>query len=288
MGIKDILVHLGAGGSAESANALALTLAERAGARVTAAAVVFDFPYPAPEPTSTTPDWGFIDYEAFAKIRETRRRDAEKSYEAFASSAPNQAEMEFVLIQAFREKARDDFARLARHFDFLVIAAGGDWNAAEPDGGEDRADLISSALFGSGRPLFIVPPAPAAGARLDKALVCWDGGAQAARALAESLPLLAGAREVEVTCVTGEGESSKKLPGFGITRHLARHGIAATLREIAASNDVGSTILDHAREIGADFLVMGGYGHWRVTELILGGATRTILAASPIPVFMAH
>ncbi len=288
MAIRDVLVHLAAGGGAESANVFALGLAERMGARLTAAAVVIDFPYPAPDATGATADWAFIDYETFAKIGEMRRRVAEKSYEALASSAPSQAEMEFVLIQAFREKARDDFARLARRFDLLVIAAGAGWTSEEPSGGQDRADLISSALFGSGRPLFIIPPAPAGAARLDKALVCWDGGLQAARALAESLPLLAAAREVEVVCVTGGDEAAKNLPGVGITRHLARHGIAARLREITTSKDAGSTILDLARDLGADFLVMGGYGHWRVTELILGGATRTILAASPIPVFMAH
>lgn len=288
MAIKDILLHLGVGEATQSAQDFALKLAGRTGARLTAAAVVIDFPFPAPDAPDATADWGFLDYETFAKIGEMRRRAAEKSYKTFASSAPNDAELEFVLIQAFREKARDDFARLARHFDLLVIAASGDWNAEEPNGGEDRADLISSALFGSGRPLFVIPPAPAGAARFDKALVCWDGGLPAARALAESLPLLAGAKMVEVVCVTGDGEGAKNLPGFGITRHLARHGIAATLREIVASTDVGSTILDHARDIGADFLVMGGYGHWRVTELILGGATRTMLKASPLPVFMAH
>lgn len=288
MTIKDILVHLGAGEHADSAKVFALQLAARAAAHVTAAAVAFDMPLPTPDAAGMAPDWSLADYETFAKVAEMRRSAAETSYKRFALAAPAGVETEFVLIQGFPEKARDDFARLARHFDLLVIAARNDRGEEPPDAGEASADLISSALFGSGRPLFIVPPAQGGPLRLEKALVCWDGGAQAARALAASMPLLAQARGVEVVCVTGEGERSKNLPGFGITRHLARHGIEAHLRELASSKDVGSALLDHARDIGADFLVMGGYGHWRVSELILGGATRTILAASSLPVFMAH
>ncbi len=288
MAIRDVLVHLGADEAAEFANAFALRLAERMGAHMTAAAVVLDIPFPSPEPSGMVPDWPLFDYETFTKIGEVQRVAAEKSYEHFALAAPVGVQTEFVLIQAIWEKARDDFARLARHFDLAVIAASGGRKAEASDVGEVSVDLIPSALFGSGRPLFIIPAAPAGAMRLDKALVCWDGGTQAARALAESLPLLAQAQSVEVACVIGEGESSKNLPGFGITQHLARHGIEARLRELVSSSDAGSALLDHARDIGADFLVMGGYGHWRVTELVLGGATRTILESSPIPVFMAH
>lgn len=284
MTIKDILVHLSPGDGASSADAFALQLAERTGAHVTAAAVALDLPLPAPDPSSLRPDWGLADYDAFTKVSKMRRAAAEQSYQRFALAAPGDVQTEFVLIQAFREKARDDFARLARHFDLLVIAASGEALEA----GEDNRDLITGALFGSGRPIFIVPAAPAGSLRLEKALVCWDGGVQAARALAESLPLLTRAQDVEVVCVTEETNGLKGLPGFGIAQHLARHGISATLREIASAKDAGSAILDHARDIGADFLVMGGYGHWRISELVLGGATRTILASSPLPVIMAH
>jgi nucleotide-binding universal stress UspA family protein len=78
------------------------------------------------------------------------------------------------------------------------------------------------------------------------------------------------------------------LPGFNITRHLARHGINATLTSLPSANDVGNVILSYAAESGADYIVMGGYGHWKLTEFVLGGTTRTILSSMTAPVFMAH
>jgi nucleotide-binding universal stress UspA family protein len=120
--------------------------------------------------------------------------------------------------------------------------------------------------------------------KLEKALVCWDGGAQAARALAESLPLLAQARSVEVIRFGAEAQPVEP----DILRHLSRHGITAQLRAFPAAKDRGAAILAYANENGADFLVMGAYGHWRLREFIFGGTTRTILAGMKTPVFMAH
>ena len=253
---------------------------------MTAASVVIDAPAPAPYPAGLGLSLDFTDFEAFSKIAELRRGAAEKAYAHFAASAPAGVETESAVIEGYHDRANDDFARLARHFDLLVIArddAGAGENLAS---GEQSRDLLSSALFGSGRPVFVIPPAHSGPARLDRVLVCWDGGMQAARAVAAAAPLLALAKSVEVVCVAEEKEASE-LPGFNITRHLARHGVSAALKEIA-SQDAASAIIDYARLVAADFLVMGGYGHWRVSEMILGGMTRSILDAAPLPVFIAH
>jgi nucleotide-binding universal stress UspA family protein len=280
--VKDILLHLQAGETARSSIEFAISLAVQTSAHLTAAGVVIDIAPPASELGSFAPDWDFGSYGIFSQIGETRRLAAEKAYEAFAASVPASVQTEKVMIQSFQEQACDDFARLARHFDFAIIAQGDDETA------QDSRPILSAALFTSGRPVFVVPPSHQGPARLDQAMVCWDGGAQAARALADSLPLLARAKKVEVVCVTGESESRKNLKGFDITRHLARHRIEATLRELPDAQGAGAAILAHAQETGADYLVMGGYGHWRLGELIFGGATRTLLAATPKPVFMAH
>jgi nucleotide-binding universal stress UspA family protein len=280
--IKDILLHLDSAEATQSAKDFAASLAEQTGAHLTAGGVVIDYPPPASELASFAPDWSFGNIEVLSKLAEMRRQAIETAYESFSAAVPAGVSSELVVIQSFQEQACDDFARLARHFDFTVISQG------DPEAGMDSRMLLSSALFRSGRPVFVVPAAHRGPAKIDHAMVCWDGGMQAAKALAESLPLLARARKVEVVCVTGASESRKALPGFDITRHLARHRIDATLRELPTSHDAGSALIAYARESAADVLVMGGYGHWRLSELILGGATRSLLAAPPTPLFMAH
>ncbi len=282
MSIKDLLLHLQTGETAQSTNEFAVSLAEQTGSHLTAAGVVIEIPPPASELGSFAPDWDFSNFGIFAQIDEQRRQATEKAYEAFAASVPASVQTEKVFIQSFQEQACEDFARLARHFDFAIVSQG------DPETGQDSRSILSSALFTSGRPAFVVPTAHQGPALLDNALVCWDGSAQAARALAEALPLLVRAQKVEVVCVMGESENRKNLPGFDITRHLARHRIAATLRDLTDAHDAGRAILAHAQDIGSDYLVMGAYGHWRLGELIFGGTTRTVLAGMQKPVFMTH
>jgi len=159
----------------------------------------------------------------------------------------------------------------------------------EHDGASgDESGYIVSALFDSGRPVFVVPYIHEGPAKLDHAVVAWDGGLVAARALAGATPLLTRARRVEVVTIAPRDEPVEELPGFNITRHLARHGVNAQLRQLAPADDVGAALLSHAAQTGADYLVMGAYGHSRLREFVLGGATRSVLASMTVPVLMAH
>ena len=99
----------------------------------------------------------------------------------------------------------------------------------------------------------------------------------AVRAVAGAMPLLRLAKQIEVVTVAKSGQAPEELPDFNIARHLSRHGLAPTLKKLPAAKDAGEAILAYAGEFGADFIVMGAYGHWRVREFILGGATRTAL-----------
>ena len=148
--------------------------------------------------------------------------------------------------------------------------------------------MISAVLFGSGRPVFVVPYIQKGPAKLDHAVVAWDGGLAASRALAGAMPLLQKCKRVEVVTIAPKGEAVDELPGFNITRHLSRHGVKAELRQLAPTDDIGSAILSHTASTGADFLVMGGYGHSRVREFIFGGTTRQILSSMTLPVLMTH
>jgi nucleotide-binding universal stress UspA family protein len=175
------------------------------------------------------------------------------------------------------------FAGLARRFDLSIVAQ------AQPDQAALDGLIVEAALFDSGRPMLVVPYIQRNGLRLDRVLLCWDGSRSAARAAADALPFLRRAKVVEVVTVASEPAKSAEMPGADIAQHLARHGVTVELKRIVtAETDVASTILSHAADSSADFLVMGGYGHSRLREFILGGATREILASMTVPVLMSH
>ena len=217
-----------------------------------------------------------------AEAIEQARQAAEQNYRKIASAAPATVQTELVMIQAISGQAREDFGRLARHFDITVAGQGGD------EGGSDDELMVEGALFSSGRPVFVVPNIHKGPAKLGKAMVCWDGGLPSARALAGSIDILKRAGKVEVVSIAGRNLPNEELPGFNITRHLTRHGISATLKKLPAAQDIGATLLSYAADSGADYMVMGAYGHSRLREFVLGGTTRTILGSMTIPVLMAH
>jgi nucleotide-binding universal stress UspA family protein len=120
-------------------------------------------------------------------------------------------------------------------------------------------------------------------------MVCWDGSCNAARAVADALPFLIRAKATELVMVASEPGKSDEMQGTDIAHHLTRHGAKVEVKRIvSAETDVANTILSHAADSSADFLVMGGYGHSRLREFILGGVTRTILASMTVPTLMSH
>ena len=153
------------------------------------------------------------------------------------------------------------------------------WSAqAEPDKVAPEELIVEGALFGSGRPVVVVPYIQKSGLKLDRVMVCWDASRNAARAVADAMPFLARAKAIDVVIVASERPKSDEIPGADIGQHLARHGLKVEVKRIVATDtDVANTILSHAADSSADFIVMGGYGHSRLREFILGGATRGIL-----------
>jgi nucleotide-binding universal stress UspA family protein len=175
------------------------------------------------------------------------------------------------------------FARLARRFDLSILG--------QPEPEQPALDrlIVEAALFDTGRPVLVVPYIQRAGLKLDRILLCWDGSHSAARAAADALPFLRRSKLVEVVTVASEPAKSDEMPGADIAHHLARHGVKVELKRIVtAETDVASTILSHAADSSADFLVMGGYGHSRLREFVLGGMTREILASMTVPTLMSH
>jgi nucleotide-binding universal stress UspA family protein len=174
------------------------------------------------------------------------------------------------------------FAQIARRFDLAVVGQ------AQREHGASDDLMIEGALFESGRPLVVVPYIQRRGLTLERVLVCWDGGRTAARAVGDAMPFLERAKAVDIVIVAEERKNDE-ITGTTMSEHLARHGVAAQVKRMARGDiAIEDVILSYAADSGADFMVMGGYGHSRLREFILGGVTRGILASMTVPVLMSH
>ena len=157
----------------------------------------------------------------------------------------------------------------------------------DPAGG---ALVEETVLFKSGRGCLFVPPAGAPPASYATIFVAWKNTREAARAVAEARPFLQQASQVIVGLVEEDGASEQfgVEPGADIGRYLSRHGVSAEIRPINGWAHVGEALLNEAQKTSSDMIVMGGYGHSRFREWVLGGATRHVLTAAPVPVLIAH
>lgn len=148
--------------------------------------------------------------------------------------------------------------------------------------------LLETVLFESGRPVIVEPTGWDGQASSSKVLVSWDGSAKSARAVGDALPLLQDATEVEIVSISGDTKH-KELDGAGLARHLSRHCKKVSIIQLPASNgDVAEALSNHARNIRADLIVMGAYGHSRLHQMVWGGVTSAMIYNPPVPVFMSY
>ena len=151
--------------------------------------------------------------------------------------------------------------------------------------------LFEAVLFESGRGVLVVPPGHRSSDGIRRVLVCWKDTREAARAVAEATPILEkAARTVILLVDPGSPENrGKSEPAADLAKHLDRHG--AQVEVVVAKSrgrSVSDVILEQAGRISADLIVMGGYGHSRAREWIMGGVTRDLLSSSRFPILMAH
>jgi nucleotide-binding universal stress UspA family protein len=148
-----------------------------------------------------------------------------------------------------------------------------------------------SVIFGSGRPTVIVPHERkrSGSFALDTVIVAWDFSRAATRAMADAMPILEKAKRVCVLTVTKEKAIDTRRSGAELAKHLARHGADVILDEVdAKGRSIGDVFEAHVTYRNADLLVMGAYGHSRLREFVLGGATKSMLTRPPSPIFMSH
>jgi nucleotide-binding universal stress UspA family protein len=176
----------------------------------------------------------------------------------------------------------------ARYADLIVI---GQHNPdRSPDEFRMPAYFAEELVLSAGRPVLLVPYAGRFTRVGSRVLVAWNASREAARAVTDALPLLQRAGAVEVVAFEPQRADADHgdEPGADIALYLARHGVKVSVARQRAGIDIGSQILSRAADTDADLIVMGAYGHSRARELVLGGATRSLLEAMTVPVLMAH
>jgi nucleotide-binding universal stress UspA family protein len=148
-------------------------------------------------------------------------------------------------------------------------------------------DLPERVVLGAGRAVLVVPYAGTFKTLGQRALVAWNESREAARAVHDAMPLLDGASKVTALSINVRDEDDG--PAADLVQHLSRHGVHAEASAITSDDvEAGALLLSRAADLAADLLVMGAYGHSRLREVVLGGATREIFRSMTLPVLMAH
>jgi nucleotide-binding universal stress UspA family protein len=223
--------------------------------------------------------------DQFITDARNRAKDkAESAIERFAEYAEVNGTPFETRILDIMPGGLDTLLNHARMCDLIVIGQD------HPDRPEPlRADLIEAALFDSGRPILLVPYVGVEAFSAKKILVAWDGSKTSAHAVYAAMSILEKADEVQVVMVDAEKLHLPGDPGADLAVYLSRHGVNVTVQKIAATEGGASeALVKHIEANGNDLVVMGGYGHSRVREFILGGVTRDMLDTMPVPCLMAH
>ena len=278
--LKDIFVPLLNGPGDGAAMDAAIALASAHGAHV-AALVTTENPMP------MISDWGMVPADVDATLRDNAHAEAAAlAATARARLAREAISSEVRVADALLLWSEETAALHARHADLSVLGR------PDRDDGRPRFALnFKALLLNSGRPLLMLPPGAKFLAAPRHVAVAWKPTPEASRALHDALPLFARGARVDVVMVdpvVSEGRHGEQ-PGADIAQHLARHGFDAQVIALPrAGHGTGACLLAQVRESGADWLVMGGYGHARLREWVLGGCTRDVSAGATTPVFFAH
>ena len=282
MTYHSLLVHLDNDRRAEARIAYALRVARELGCRIVGAAPTGSVPLDTQASIGTSAS--LADFaEAVWMALEVRAQAARERFEKACRKAGVESP-ESVVEHA--DKAQS-LVRLSHCSDIVVLSQ------AEPDAPDftGARDLVADVILQSARPSIVLPFAGTFDTVASRVVVAWDDSRAAVRAIADALPLLRLAREVQV--VTWERASSTADAGLparqqGLRRWLDAHGVAAELRVARTGLSLTEALLSRASDFDADLVVMGAYGHQRWTERLLGGMTQGVLAAMTVPVLMSH
>lgn len=207
---------------------------------------------------------------ALAAFEDTAKRIGVRSYEA----------------RQVDDEAGGGISTQARYSDLVVIGQT-DMDEASSTTLPDFPEFV---VMNSGRPVLIVPYTGTYDTIANRVLIAWDASTSATRAVTAAIPLMKRAENVDVVVFNADkrGDAHGEQPGADIGLYLARHGVKVNVVRQKTDIDVGNALLSIATDLGSDMLVMGGYGHSRFREILLGGVTRTVLESMTVPVLMSH
>lgn len=279
MAYKTILVHVDDARNIDARIELAanLALAENAHLIGTAMTGISRFLF-----ESVAPGTGMPSVEPYLKTLRERAQNALNKFESIAQRMG---------VPSFEKRLADDeaaggIALQARYCDLVVLGQ------YDPDGTASSvyADLPEYVAMNSGCAVLMVPYATAVRSLGNRVLIAWNGSSEAAKAVHGAIPLLQKAQIVEVAVFDSEqaADTHGQQPGADIALYLARHNIKVDVIEKKTDGDIGEALLSLTSDLNSDLLVMGCYGHSRFREVLLGGATRTVLQSMTIPVMMSH
>lgn len=276
MPLKDLLVYVDDSKACVARVGAAIHLAQTHNAHLVGLYVMPPLEIPAYAEV-TIPDEIRVEQKEAAR---TRAAKAKGAFVAAADKADISSEWRFLEARRIPTVARQ-----GRYVDLVVVGQKDDMDPLAIAG-----SLTEDVLLDCGRPVLVMPSA-AADTVGEHVLIAWNASREAVRAVNDALPLLQQAQTVDVLAINppgyiaGEGE----MPSTDICQHLVRHGVNATATHLEAQDiSVGEMLLSRAADKGADLIVMGAYGHSRVREFVLGGATRHLLEHMTVPVLMAH
>ncbi len=281
MAIKDILAHVDESDRGAVRADIAIGLAAKHEAHLTGLGISAMTMIPSFVDAELPPN---IIEERLARLREMVG-EAEATFKGKAGLAGISSEWR-VIEMPVGDVARV-VSRQARHVDLTIVG--------QPDprvpGRTVSLDLVERLILDAGGPVLLIPYVGEVETLAERAFLAWNGSRESARAAHDLLPLMAKGARVTVMYVNppGEDHAHRDIAGVDIATYLARHDLDTSVAHVIAEDmKVGDMILSRAADSGADLIVMGAYGHSRLREMILGGATRHILKHMTMPVLMSH
>jgi nucleotide-binding universal stress UspA family protein len=257
----------------------AAALCQRTGAHLTAAVVACVPPAPFGDITGAAYSAWSVAWEAESK--QVEDRTAELRSLLSEKNLPG----EVIPLYCLRSSIDEEVARRARYADLSLIGEG-----LMQDEFLFR-QVLEGVLLQSPAPVILAPAGRPVDLAPQTVLVAWNASLEAGAAVRHAMEMLVGAADVRIVLVDPLAESNEtgQEPGADIATFLARHGVKATVDVIASGGHaVDDALRRHAADINADLVVMGGYGHSRMRELIFGGVTRSMIEKPAIPVLLAH
>jgi nucleotide-binding universal stress UspA family protein len=276
--IKDVILNLEHDKSRDGVRDYAISLAEAFDAHLTGVALADG----TNNLISLMAEFSSVRIADLLSTEQEVARNAIERYEAAVKGRHLSVEHRLVMQSAVGAPTK--FSAMARRYDLSVIMQSGDEKCFNND------KIIESTLFESGRPILVFPYIQTEEFNLDRIVCCWDGSRAAARAINDAIPILKKSKDVELL-IASNGKTAEEQVNHGVelSSHLNRHGIRVEGEIVQAEDiDVTNVILSRVADTSASMIVMGGYGHSRLREFILGGVTHGLLATMTVPVFISH